>query len=54
MRNAKRIVLVAVVVWVVLVAVCSAGSGRMTTKEKRTKAMKLLDKYTETQGKLKS
>jgi hypothetical protein len=55
MRSVKRKVLVSVVVWVVFGSVCAlAGSGRMTAKEKRARALELLDKYAETQDKQQS
>jgi len=54
MWNAKRTILIITLICVVTVPVCSAKAILRRTKEKHPTAFELLDKYTETQNKLKS
>jgi len=54
MRNAKRTILIAMLFWVVSMPVCSAGTARNRPKPPHPTAFELLDRYAETQDKLKS
>lgn len=54
MRNAKRTILFALLFSAVFTPFSSAKNVRRTDKQNRAKALKLLDKYAETQDKLKS
>lgn len=54
MKNSERTILVMVLLCVLFVPVISAEKARGTAEEKRIKALELLDKYAETQDKLKS
>ena len=50
----KKIVLFIILLNVVLLPVCLAKPDQMNVHERRSKAMKLLDKYAETQDKFQS
>jgi len=55
MRSYKGKILLLMVVWVGFGGVCAlAGGGSMTAKESRARALELVDKYAETQDKLRS
>ncbi|MBC8218503.1 MAG: hypothetical protein H8E73_08565, partial [Planctomycetes bacterium] len=54
MRKAKRTILTAILICVVTVPVCSAGTARSKGKLKHPTALELLDKYAETQNKVQS
>ena len=54
MQYPKRTIVIVILLCAGFVPVCSAKTSRMTAKEKRDKALKLLDKYAETQDKLQS
>jgi len=54
MRKIKRTVVIAMLLCAGLVPVCSAGTVRNRGKSKYPTALELLDKYVETQNKLKS
>jgi hypothetical protein len=54
MRNAKRTILIAILICAGFVPVCSAGAIRSKAKPKNPTAFELLDKYAETQDKLQS
>lgn len=54
MRKAKRTIVIAMLICAVVVPVCSARSGRGKVKPVPMSVSELLDKYVETQNKLKS
>ena len=54
MRKAKRTILIAMLICVGFVPVCSAGTTHSKAKPKHPTVSELLDKYAETQDKLKS
>jgi hypothetical protein len=54
MYNAKITLLIVMVFCVILDSVYSTGTARSRAKPKKPTAFELLDKYTETQNKLKS
>ncbi len=54
MRKAKRTILIAMLISVVTVPVCSAQTARSKGKPKHPTALELLDKYAQTQDKLRS
>ena len=54
MRNAKRTILIAMLILAGFVPVCSAGAARSKGKLKYPTAFELLDKYAETQDKVQS
>lgn len=54
MRNAKRPILITILVCAVMVPVCSARSRRGKAKPVRMSVLEILDKYAETQDRLKS
>ena len=54
MRNVKTTLLITTLILVVVGSADAAQTRRMTAKEKRVKALELLDKYAETQGKIRS
>ncbi|GAG20696.1 unnamed protein product, partial [marine sediment metagenome] len=54
MRKAKRTILIATLICVGFVPVCSAEAILRRTKEKNPTAAELLDKYVKSQDKIKS
>ena len=54
MWNAKRLILIIMLICVGLVSVCSAGTTTRTREVMRLKALTLLDKSVETPAKLQS
>ena len=54
MRKAKRTILIAMLICVVAVPVCSAQTARSKPKPKHPTTLELLDRYAETQDKIQS